>query len=626
MTLLLPTQSQPEPSEVSANDAEPGGASPTSAASPKAALPKPVALVPGLALSIAGGLAQTLAWPRFGLWPLTFLCLIPLWRAIFGQTFSRAFLFGWVYGLALGLSGFYWLAEVMAGYGGLGTPGGIVVLLILAAFLALHQGLWAGLMAPYSIKEAPLDGRVLGVPLLGAFLWAGFDYLKNFIFTGFNWTPLAGGLSDNLAFIGAADLIGIYGLGLPVALVSLLLAQLIAFRAWPKRALASTVSAILIAAVLYGYGAYRLGFYPDPVAPDQSQAQAQDQAQAQAQGQAQDQTQAQAQGQAPVPDPHPVHNGQGPGLTKTVAILQASVPQDQKWDARFRDDILERFQFLLKSAELNRPWLIVWPETAVPFIYGLDPVETRWMDETLGRHKSAMLVGLAAGDYTEEGVLKLHNRAWLVSDSQVMGSYDKSHLVPFGEYVPLSDVLPFLQWPFLQGVLGAAGTYSPGIKKPPMVLDGLKLGQLICFESLFPYMVRERAKDGANLLVVTTNDAWFGLTMAPDQHLAHSVMRATEARLPLVRAANNGISAIIAPSGRVLHRSVQNDIRALVWPVTVPQDPPQTAFTRGGHFLSPLMGLATALFCLIKLWRAKFPSLPDGPAERKIKKRFDSGL
>jgi apolipoprotein N-acyltransferase len=440
-------------------------------------------------------------------------------------------------------------------------------------------------MAKYTLCEAPLDSRLLGVPMLGALLWTGLDYLKNYLLTGFNWTPLAGGLAGSLEFLGAADLFGVYGLTFPVALISLLLAQLLKFRARPHQALASGLTALLITAALFGYGRYRLNLYDKLALDDQSP-------------------------------------------TKTVAIIQASVPQDQKWDPSFQAQILSRFEFLLDKASSETPWLVIWPETAVPFIYGLDLDETTWLDQTITRYQLPMLIGLAASDYDEEGTFMLHNRAWLVEGSKVIGSYDKSHLVPFGEYIPLSDILPFLKWPFLQGLLGAAGTYSPGLKRPPMIYDGVQLGQMICFESIFPYLAYDRTKTGSDLLVVTTNDAWFGLSMAPDQHLAQSVMRVVETRLPLVRAANNGISAIIAPSGRIQFRSAQNEIETYLWPLKIPKESPKTLFSKGGHLIASLTALVTVLFFLWQLYQAKVSSkqTPDSDTKntKYRKKRFSS--
>ncbi|MDR0355411.1 MAG: apolipoprotein N-acyltransferase [Deltaproteobacteria bacterium] len=521
-------------------------------------------------LAAVGGLAQTLAWPRFDLWPLTFLCLIPLWLAIKGQKPGRAFFLGWIYGLALGLTSFYWLGEVMSGYGGLGPFAGNVILVLLAAFLALYQAIWALLMARFSDRLPPLDARLAATPLLGAALWAGLDYLKNTIFTGFNWTPLAGGLAGDLRMLAAADLVGVYGLTLPTAMASLLLAEAIRLRRNFKAALASAVSGLLIIIALFLYGHERLKDFSPP---------------------------------SPA------------GESKTIAVLQPSVPQNQKWAPAFREEILGRFENLLRLAEQSRPWLTVWPETAVPFIYALDLPETLWLDDLIRQNRLAMLVGLASADYDDEGYVRLQNKAWLLEGSKTLGSYGKSHLVPFGEYVPLADDLPFLKWPFAQGLLGAAGSYSPGEAGPPLVYQDVQIGLMICFESIFPQMAREKVGDGANLLIVTTNDAWFGLSMAPDQHLAQSVMRSVENRRPLIRAANNGISALIDPAGRILNRSEQNEIRTFVWSLPWPTPTEKTLFVRGGGRLAEICGLFAAIYALARFFGRFFrPKTPPQKA------------
>jgi apolipoprotein N-acyltransferase len=529
---------------------------------------------PALALAAGGGCLLVLAWPTFNFWFLTFFCLTPLWLAIKGQRPRRAFFLGWIYGLTLGLTGFYWLWEVMAGYGGLGNFGGFCILLLLAAFLALHQGIWALLMVRFTLENnlATIFG-LLKVPFLGGLLWAGFDYLKNYLLTGFNWTPLAGGLAGHLPLIGAADLIGIYGLTLPVAMVSLLFAQLVNINLTKAQFIRILVSALTIIVVLYGYGLISLHYHD-------SKAQSED------------------------------------STTKTIAVLQASVPQNRKWDPVFRADILGRFESLLERAETRNPWLVVWPETAVPILYGLDIEESIWLDEIIRRNKQmGMLVGLGSADYNEEGELHLHNRAWLVEQGKIIGTYDKMHLVPFGEYIPLVDILPFFQWPFVKGLIGAAGTYTQGQKRPDLIYQQTNIGLMICFESTFPYMAFEKARDGANLLVVTTNDAWFGTSLAPDQHLAQAVMRAVETRLPLIRAANNGISALIAPSGRILEYSVQNDIRTFVWDLELPMTTNKTIFTRGGYYLAAICGWLTVAYAFFRLilWRKKRKKGPKSP-------------
>ncbi|MDR1051362.1 MAG: apolipoprotein N-acyltransferase [Deltaproteobacteria bacterium] len=540
-------------------------ASPDAPARAPAPAPPPLKLVLALPLAVAGGILQVLAWPTFNLWPLTFVCLVPLFHAARGQKPGRAFFLGWAYGLSLGLSGFYWLGEVMAGYGGLGDFGGLCVLLLLAAFLALHQGLWAMLTAGVAARAAreAFSGAVI-TALAGAVLWTGFDWLKNYLLTGFNWTPLAGGLAGCLPLLGPADIVGVYGLGLPVAFAGLLLARFADFRLPRGPGLLSLCLALFLTALMYSHGHSKLKRYDLPAAAD-----------------------------SPSSAPPP----------KTLALLQASVPQDRKWDPVFRDEILGRFESLVQNAKSARPWLTVWPETAVPFLYGFDRSESLWLENLVARSGLDMLVGLGAADVGGDGGPLLHNRAWLTENGRIVGTYDKTHLVPFGEYIPLADVLPFFKWPFVKGLIGAAGTYSPGERRPDLVHRGVKIGLMICFESIFPYMAYEKANAGAGLLVVTTNDAWFGLSLAPEQHLAQAVMRAVETRLPLARAANNGISAVIAPSGRILERSVRNDVRTLVWELEIPENPGRTLFTRGGHHLAAVCGWLTAAHAFFRLAR-----------------------
>jgi apolipoprotein N-acyltransferase len=489
-----------------------------------------------------------------------------LYLAIANQTSKKAFFYGWIYGLALGLFSFSWLAEVMGGYGGLGTGGG-VVLVLLAAYLALYQGLWAYLMGPWLLNTA----NPYLVPILGGALWTGLDWLKNFVFTGFNWTPLAVGLAAEPEMMGAADLLGLYGLALPVAAISGWLFFMV-----KNRVKARPLLGFILGTLVYfcGYGSLTYKTWEKEVAS-------------------------------------------GYGLK--IAVLQASVEQSMKWNVNYRDLILDRYSLLVAKAELEKPWLIVWSETAAPFSYGHDPIETAWLDNLLANSTAHSLVGVTRLE-PKDGVYRLYNRAWLMGPNGPGPYYDKRHLVPFGEYVPLAKELPFLRWAFFQGVLGAAGRFSPGEKGAPLDHGGFRLGLMICFESTFPYLARDRVLEGANLLVVTTNDAWFGTSWAPEQHLNQAAWRAVENRRPLVRAANNGISANVSPSGRILARSAQNEINAYIYAVPILRREvfKLTIYARFGHYLPPILAILTIIYLLYRFSKTiKF---------KNIKSKIDSSL
>ncbi|MDR2353268.1 MAG: apolipoprotein N-acyltransferase, partial [Deltaproteobacteria bacterium] len=280
----------------------------------------------------------------------------------------------------------------------------------------------------------------------------------------------------------------------------------------------------------------------------------------------------------------------------------------EKWDEKFRFKIFERYSSLVQNAKQTNPDLIIWSETAAPFIYGRDPYETSWLNNLADETGIPMLVGLTADFFSPKEGYHLRNRLWLIYPMaeakypyRLGPFYDKKHLVPFGEYVPLEKTFPFLKAPFFQGVIGAAGDYSPGEPVPPLDFQGLDLGPLICFESVFPYLAREKASQGADLLVVSTNDAWFGKSYAPAQHFNHSIARAVETRKPLVRAANNGISGLIHPSGRVVYRSPLNAIFTIPLEVPVSQHKNFTWYTRAGWIIAPLTGIGVAFFLLTRI-------------------------
>lgn len=524
--------------------------------------PKKKGLLLPLGLAALGGVLQTLSWPFPGLWPLCFVALVPLILAVDGQKGRRAFGLGWVYGMSLSLTSLPWIADVLAGYGGLGFFLGWLITGLLAAILAVYPALFGWIIT------MRVSGPVSWV-MIGSVAWCGLDWLKNWVFTGFNWTPLAGPLVLSPELGQAADLFGFYGLGFFVALVNFLLAAVIFKRrdGCPKKGRPYLISAVLLILAGYVYGYLQFNRW-DKAAESWPQA--------------------------------------------TVVAVQPSTEQTYKWDEAYRNRLLTKYAALARDAAAHQPWLVLWPETALPFIFEHDYEESEWLRALSRKTGGYALVGLAgvSGFWPEQ---KLHNRMILFHDGETEAYYDKTHLVPFGEYVPFED-LAIVRWLFEQGLLGAAGQYNPGGKTPPVEVprnpldpntDGVRLGVLICFESTFPYLGRQRVLEGAELLVVPTNDGWFGRSRAPERHLYQSAMRAVETRRPLVRAGNTGISAVIHPSGYIAWASELYGIGA--YPLSTPlpgrANLVTTFFVARGYLLAPLLAALTVLLAVIRFFR-----------------------
>jgi apolipoprotein N-acyltransferase len=233
--------------------------------------------------------------------------------------------------------------------------------------------------------------------------------------------------------------------------------------------------------------------------------------------------------------------------TLRVGLAQGNVAQDQKWDPAFQAETMERYRRLTTEAARERPGLIVWPETAAPFFFQ-EPGPQRDEVFALARQTGTpLLFGSPAFHQLPSGRLEQLNRAYLVlGDGREAGTYDKMELVPFGEYVPFQSIFFFVSH-----MVTAVGNIGPGLVPTVFALPGARFGTLICYEGVFPALTRRFVADGANFLVNVTNDAWFGQTSAPYQHLAQDTFRAIENRVPMVRAANTGISAIVDADGDI---------------------------------------------------------------------------
>lgn len=446
-----------------------------------------------VALSILSGLLLTAGFPKPDLFFLAWVAWIPLLAAVRGKTAGAAFRLGYICGFVHYGTSLYWVCYVVDHFGGLGLPLSFGVLLILCAYLGVYPALFA-------VAAQRLEGR----PFLWVFLlpavWVAIEWIKAHAVTGFPWGNLGYTQTTFTPLAQIADVTGVYGVSWLVVLGNTALAAY--FLAPRLRA------GILFAVLLVGagtlYGHFRLAA---------------------------------------------VERFQESASPLAVGVVQGNVDQSRKWDPAFQQETLNRYRELSLAAVVGvpRPELLVWPETAVPFFYGVEEKLTAQVNATAGETGVPLLFG-SPGVTWLNGRTRLLNKAYLLDmGNRRLSSYAKQHLVPFGEYVPYQKVLFFVQ-----RLVEAAGDFAAGTDSTPIRLNGKSLGGLICYEGIFPDLSRKAVERGATALVNITNDAWYGRTGAPYQLLQMARWRAIEFRVPLIRAANTGVSAIIDATGKIL--------------------------------------------------------------------------
>lgn len=296
----------------------------------------------------------------------------------------------------------------------------------------------------------------------------------------------------------------------------------------------------------------------------------------------------------------------------TIGVVQGNIDESVKWSAaelkRTVDIYLDNSRTLCKGK--SRPELVAWPETALPF-YPPSYAGMWKLYNLSDQYGLAVLTGAPwyeIKDIRKRDIRYYNSAQLLVPGGRFAGSYYKSHLVPFGEYVPLRRWLPFLK-PLVQSV----GDFTPGHVEKPLVWRRARLGVLICFESIFPDIARKWAKNGANVLVNLTNDGWYGKSSAPYQSMAMSIFRAVETRRSLVRSANTGISGFVDPLGRVIESSPIFTTWARAHRVVLMHQ--LTPFVRWGYGFPPVclvLGIALAMTAAIR----KNSPFPPGEDER----------
>jgi apolipoprotein N-acyltransferase len=440
--------------------------------------------------SIAAGLGALLGfaspWVQF---PAAAL-LLPLAIMLMGlaaPTVKLAFKYAWLSGTLASLACLYWVFWPIEHYGDIHWALALPVPVLLSMTMGCYYGLF-GIAARFSNRLSP----VLAALFLGL-AWTVMELAQATLLSGFSWLTLSSAFVTWPIVVQAASFVGAYGL-------SGLLVLIVAGVVLSGRSKLCLLVSLVTAAVVLGIGWNRLSTYAETT---------------------------------------PAHS---------VALVQGNIDQSIKWDPEYQQATVQKYLHLSRQvSEASAPELIVWPETAMPFYFQDSTPLRRPVLDFVREGKTAVLLGSPAYERIDgPGSFILFNRAFLLdSRNQAPLWYDKEHLVPFGEYMPLANILP------LQKLVSGVGDFVSGKNEHALKSGDLALGVLVCYEAIFTGLAQDRVSQGANLLINISNDAWFGNTSAPHQHLHLAALRAIEQSRYIVRSTNTGISAFIDPLGRI---------------------------------------------------------------------------
>jgi apolipoprotein N-acyltransferase len=496
-------------------------------------------------LAVFSGVLLFLSFPKFGHGAVAWVALVPLLAALHGTSGWRAARLGYVTGAVSALGILYWTALVVIQYGGLPLPVGVAVMAALCLAVALFPLLfgWATARLVSTFGTAGL----LGAP----FVWVATELLRAHTFFEFPWCLLGYSQHAFLPVIQVASVTAVYGVSFILVASSSLLAYALLETRVPRRR-AAVAAAVLVAGVTWAGGTWAMS--------------------------------------RPVRETGRV----------VVGLVQGGIRQEDKWVPENGADNVDRHLELTAEAARRGARLVVWPESAVPFLYDRDTALATLLQETARAHRIYLFFG---NDDLDVASGRIYVGAKLLSpEGRLTARYRKMHLVPFGEYVPLHSAFT-LGGRFGAKLVQEVSDFSPGTEATTAVVDGHRIGGYICYEAIFPALVRRFAAEGAELLVNVTNDAWYGTTSAPYQHLAMAAFRAVENRRYMVRAANTGITAVVDPWGRVLEATRLFDRTVLVR--EVPFVAGTTFYTRHGDVF--------AYACLAVAVSALFPRLRRRP-------------
>lgn len=458
------------------------------------------------ALVIASGLALALAFPKFDVSLMAWVAFVPFFYAVEGESLRHVFWWGWLQGLACYVGSLYWVVITLHEFAGVHFVLSLLPMLLLATVVGVYTALalWTGEFIARRLR-LPI---VLTMPIA----WAAVELVRTYFPIGFPWNLLGETQYRNLALIQFAEFTGTYGISALIIFFNVVVFMIMMRRGARRLQTVSLsiLTGVMIAALVFGnWRMHELKILK-------------------------------------------------PNGSFRVAMVQGNIPQSVKWDANALAPTFKVYTEQSAQGAKQGADLIVWPEAAATFIFQPDDLYPAAAEDDINYRNALLqlahdigkpiLFGAPALVTRDKHVIGFANRAYMVSgQGQVAAWYDKIQLVPFGEYVPFRAVLGY----FVNRIVHGMGDMIPGAQQTLFDINGAKLSVLICYESIFPDLARRSVKEGADVMVNITNDAWYGTSSAPYQLLAMSAMRSVETKVPMIRVANTGISAIILNDGSI---------------------------------------------------------------------------
>lgn len=490
-----------------------------------------------LLLSLLSSVLLSLSFPPLKFGFLAFIAIVPFFLLLEDKNYKESIRWGFLTGLFMNIGTLYWISWVT-------VPGAIAAILYLPIYMIIYAVL-------HSFIRNRLGEKYLYwcIP----FLWTGVEYLRSLGVLGFPWVSIAYTQSYYLSLIQYVSYTSVYGVSFWVITINVFILLILKNISEFKKVIIYFIILVFLLIIPWIYGLL--------VIPDEDKK---------------------------IED------------SIRVGLIQGNVDPYLKWDDEFLEENWKIYEQLTLKAMQQQPQLIIWPETAIPDYLRISNLYLTNINQLLLKINIPLITGAPDFKYLPDQSYLSFNAVFLLIPRHAgYQVYHKTHLVPFGERVPFTETFPFLK-DFLESLEMGEGNFSPGDKiisfDIPLnaQLEGLKSGKIkspviICFESLFPELVRKFILKGADILVIITNDAWFGRTAAPYHHARMAIFRAIENRISIARCANTGVSMFVDPYGRTLLSSPIFQKLYLIH--DIPLRKKTTYFTRHGNVFSITISL-----------------------------------